>query len=198
MIEDIAVESIKRVTVADEKAVNGILKLAFSACPLLRWLYPEPERYLESIDGFIEYYCGEVYARGTGVYEAGLKGAMLWSTASVHRDEDELMSFLVRSVPRDRVDDVQKLFHEFDRYHPSGAFSYLGMLGIDPMQRRHGLGRLLYDEALQDAERIGLVSYGEATSEQAVRIYSSLGGEVLGKVQVGSSPVFYPILHKPR
>lgn len=86
---------IKLVTPFVEEKVNSALTLAFATCPLLRWMYPEPERYLQQFPGFVKYYCGTPYVTGSGAFvENGTKGALLWQTAHEHVDFNELVAFV--------------------------------------------------------------------------------------------------------
>lgn len=69
--------SIKIVGPADRPKVIAVLTTAFTTCLLLRWLYPEPERYFRHFAGFLEYYAGDPYIDGSGAYlEDGQKGAI--------------------------------------------------------------------------------------------------------------------------
>ncbi|UPT87179.1 hypothetical protein HAP41_0000044680 [Bradyrhizobium barranii subsp. apii] len=92
--------SIKIVGPADRPKVIAVLTTAFTTCLLLRWLYPEPERYLRHFAGFLEYYAGDPYFDGSGAYlEDGQKGALLWVTDKAHRNDKRMMEYLLGSVP---------------------------------------------------------------------------------------------------
>ncbi|WP_274425339.1 GNAT family N-acetyltransferase [Chelativorans sp. YIM 93263] len=193
-------ESIKIVSAADEAAVNGILTVAFATCPLLRWMYPEPEQYLRHFPGFIKNYCGDAYRLQSGAYyDNGLKGALLWLTSDAPRnDEDELVPFLRDSTTGHRRDEVLNMFEKFHHYHPTNPFWYFTVLGIDPLHQRKGLGGKLFRQALTLCDRAKAVAYGEATRESTARLYETLGFEVLDVVQFGSSPPFYPVRREPQ
>ncbi|WP_338696267.1 hypothetical protein V5279_07860 [Bradyrhizobium sp. 26S5] len=93
--------SIKIVGPADRPKVIAVLTTAFTTCLLLRWLYPEPERYLRHFAGFLEYYAGDPYFDGSGAYlEDGQKGALLWLTDKAHRNDKRMMEYLLGSVQR--------------------------------------------------------------------------------------------------
>ncbi|MGY3611259.1 MULTISPECIES: hypothetical protein [unclassified Bradyrhizobium] len=191
-------EAIKIVSPENRSRVNAILTTAFTMCPLLRWLYPEPERYLRHFGGFIEYYCGDPYTNRSGVYfDNGDKGALLWQTDKMHRDDARMMNFLLGSVPEDRRAETESLFEEFGKYHPQQPYWYFTMLGIDPMHQRAKLGDRLFRYGLAISDEAKGLAYAEATSVHSVRLYERMGWKIMGEVQIGSSPPVFPILRHP-
>jgi len=190
-------ESIDNVSVSVEDRCNSALKLGFATCPLLRFIYPEPERYLEHFEGFVRAYCGEPYKHGSGAYiPDGVKGTILWQTPDEHGDHHELVDFLVKTTLRANRDSVRKLFDRFYQYHPPEYF-YVSVIAVDPYFQRQGLGTSLFRYALQRPDRAEWVSYLEATTVGSARLYQSLGWRVVDEVQVGNSPVYYPMIRQP-
>lgn len=90
--------TIKRATAADEAAVIDVVTLAFSADPLLRWVYPDPHQYLTYAPEVARAFAGKAFAHATAYYVDGYLGAALWLPPEVHPDEDELISLLQDSV----------------------------------------------------------------------------------------------------
>lgn len=141
--------SIKIVAPEDRSRVIAVLTTAFTMCPLLRWLYPEPERYLRHFVGFLEYYAGDPYTDRSGAcFEDGIKGALLWLTDKVHRDDARMMKYLLGSVPEYRRTETERIFEEFGKYHPTEPYWYFTMLGIDPMHQRSGWEAFYTDTVL--------------------------------------------------
>ncbi|MBO4228350.1 hypothetical protein [Bradyrhizobium neotropicale] len=169
-------ESIRIVSPANRSRVNAILTTAFTMCPFLRWLYPEPERYLRHFGGSIEYYCGDAYINRSGAYfDNGDKGALLWQTDKMHRDDARMMNFLLGSVPEDRRAQTERLFDQFGRYHPQQPHWYFTLLGIDPMHQRAKLGDRLFRYGLAISDEAKALAYGEATSVHSLRLYERMG-----------------------
>ncbi|UPJ79762.1 GNAT family N-acetyltransferase [Bradyrhizobium sp. 183] len=186
--------AIKTVGPDDRSRVNAILATAFTTCPLLRWLYPAPWQYLQHFSGFIEYYCGDPYRDQSGAYISdGDKAALLWQTESEHRGNTRLMSFLHESVPAHRRSEAEKVFESFGKYHPPQPHWYVTMVGVDPVYQRSGLGSLVLKHLTDISDKAGGLVYLEATSAQAVRLYERLGWTLLGEVQIGTSPPFFPM-----
>lgn len=188
-------DQIRDVSSSDKAAVNAILTVAFAQCPLLRWLYPNLERYMENIPEFVKHYCGEFYNYGSGVYyPSSRRGAVTWLPADVPQEKDSLMSFLYRSVTSSQRDEVVALFDKFAEFHPKEPYSYLTMVGVDPMQWGRGAATTMMKYFGEKCDSARTQSYLEATSEKAVRVYQRLGWKVLDVVQVGSCPPMYPMI----
>lgn len=188
-------ETIKIVAPEDRSRVVAILTMAFAMCPLLRWLYPEPDRFLRHFAGFLDCYAGDPYADRSGAcFASSDKGALLWLTDKAHRDDAAMMKFLLSSVPEYRRSETEKLFEEFGKYHPKEPHWYFTMLGIDPTHQRSGLGGLLYRYGLSILDEAKGLAFTEATSLRAARLYERLGWQIVGEVQIGSSPPFFPML----
>lgn len=190
--------AIKRISSSDESTVNGILTLAFATCPSLRWMYPEPKRYLEYFSRFVHYYCGDVYAHRCGAYcPDDLKGALLWVTPEVHRDDDQMMTFLFNTVIESRRTEVVELFEKLDFYHPRQPYWYFAFLGVDPAYQKQGVGYALWEYGTELCNRMQSCAYCEATTERSARLYEQLGWKILGTVQTKTSPPFFPMIYTP-
>ncbi|KIP17228.1 acetyltransferase family protein [Burkholderia sp. MSHR3999] len=190
--------AVRRITPSDRAVVTGILTTAFARCPLLRWLYPEPDRYLRCFAGWLDHYAGDPYLRGNGVVYEGLEGALTWLDPLVPQDVSGLMSYMMRTVPESHCGDVERVFEGFAEHHPSEPCWYFTMLGADPYYQKRGLGEEIYRYGASLTDQAGMLAYGETTSERAAQIYERFGWEVIGEVQSGSSPPYFPMTRKPQ
>lgn len=193
-----AANPIRNVSTSVEDQCNDALTIGFATCPLLRFIYPEPKRYLEHFKGFVKAYCGEPYKHGSGAYADGVKGTILWQTPDEHGDHHELVDFLVRTTLPANRDDVRRLFDRFYQFHPKDPYFYVSVIAVDPYFQRQGLGTALFRNALQHPDRAGWVSYLEATTVGSARLYGTLGWKVVDEVQIGNSPVYYPMIREPQ
>ncbi|UWU82897.1 GNAT family N-acetyltransferase [Bradyrhizobium yuanmingense] len=190
--------SIKTVDLEDHSRVLAILTAAFTMCPLLRWLYPEPQQYLRHFNGFIEHYCGNPYSIKGAYLNDGDKGAILWDTAGQKRDNTSMMEFLLKSVPAHRRSETERVFEAFGKYHPHQPHWYVTMVAIDPIHQRSGLAEHLLRHATEISDAAQRPMHLEATSPHAMRLYARQGWSVLTEVQVGGSPPFFPMLRQPK
>jgi ribosomal protein S18 acetylase RimI-like enzyme len=84
------------------------------------------------------------------------------------------------------------------RFHPREPHWYLPLFGVDPARQGQGLGGRLLEHANRLFDREGTVAYLESSNPRNVPLYLRHGFEVLGRIQVGSSPVFTPMRRDPR
>jgi ribosomal protein S18 acetylase RimI-like enzyme len=85
----------------------------------------------------------------------------------------------------------------------SGCYSlgehwYLSLIGVVLARQGHGLGSALLRHALERCDRDHLPAYLESTNPANVPLYRRHGFEVVGTIQVGSSPPMHPMVRAAR
>jgi ribosomal protein S18 acetylase RimI-like enzyme len=170
---------------------------AFSADPAARWMYPDTQQYLEYFPSFVKAFAGAAFERGSADFVDGSSAAALWLPPGIHPDDDALFTLLRHSVPERDQADVFALFEQMDGNHPAEPHWYLPMIGVDPEQQGRGYGSALLEHALARCDADGKLAYLESTSVKSLRLYKRHGFELLGTIQVGSSPPLFPMLRKP-
>ena len=189
---------IKTAATADERQVIDTIVLAFSADPAVRWMYPEPQQYLINFPDFVRAFGGKAFEHGNAYYVGGFLGAALWLPPGVEPDEDALVTLLQRTVSELDQEAVFSVFEQMDSFHPSEPHWYLPLIGVDPTQQRKGYGSALMKHALIPCDREGTPAYLESSNPENIPLYERHGFEVLGTIQVGTSPPIVPMLRKPR
>ena len=107
-------------------------------------------------------------------------------------------SLLHDTIPEEDQADVFALLQAMDRNHPVEPHWYLPMIGVDPAKQRNGYGSALLKHALRRCDGQHAVAYLESSSPKNVPLYERHGFELLGTIQVGSSPPLFPMLRRPR
>jgi ribosomal protein S18 acetylase RimI-like enzyme len=69
---------------------------------------------------------------------------------------------------------------------------------VDPAHQGRGGGSALLRHALSRCDRDGDSAYLESSNPRNVTLYQRHGFEIIGKIQVGSSPTMLPMLRRPR
>jgi ribosomal protein S18 acetylase RimI-like enzyme len=173
--------------------------LAFSADPAARWLFPDSSKYLTHGRDFLSAFARKAFDHETAYYIEGWKGSACWLPPGIDPDEDELISVLRRNVPEHIQEEVLSILEQTGKYRPSDMPCwYLPVMGVDPIYQNRGLGSLLMQHALARINEDGITAYLESSNPSNIPFYERHGFEVMGKVQVGSSPVFHPMLRHPR
>jgi GNAT superfamily N-acetyltransferase len=124
--------------------------------------------------------------------------ALLWLPPGVHPDDDAILSLIRESVPEQRRDDMFPIFELMGSYHPDEPHWHLPLIGVEPTQQRKGYGSALLKHALRICDKDGVSAYLESSNPENIPLYRRHGFEVLGTIQVGSSPPVTPMLRRPR
>lgn len=190
--------AIKTALVPDQAGVFGVLTLAFSVDPMARWSLPEPARYLATFSLITKAFGGSAFERGTAYIADGFTGAALWLPPGTESDEASLKRLFDENTNDDIKDDMQRIFEEMKKFHPTEPHWYLPMIGVDPMRQGAGIGSALMTEALKAVDRDQSIAYLESSNPRNISLYQRHGFEVIGEIQYGSSPVLRPMLRKAR
>ncbi|CAN5891058.1 GNAT family N-acetyltransferase [soil metagenome] len=181
-----------------EQAV-AVIVLAFSTDPVARWANPDPVQYLTYFPAGVRAFGGRAFEHGTGHHLSGFAGAALWLPPGVLPDEEALGAAVEASVPEKELQaEVFAVFERMGSYHPAEPHWYLPLIGVDPAHQRKGYGSVLLQHALSQCDRDHAPAYLESSNPANIPLYERHGFEVLGTIQVGSSPPIFPMLRPAR
>lgn len=178
-------------------ACIATLTHGFAGDPGVRWMYPDPLQYQQHFPRFARAFGSRAFGQGTAQCADDHRAAALWLAPGVAPDEDALAALIEGSVcARDRAS-VFAMFEALGRHHPDAPHWYLPLIAADPIQQGMGMGSALLRHGLAafDAQRLPV--YLEATSARSVPLYRRHGFEVLGSIQIGTSPPIFPMLRRP-
>ena len=184
---------------SDELArVVSVQVLAFGSDPIMRWLYPDAQSYLLYYPAFVEAFAGRAFEHSTAYVADDFGGAAMWLPPGIHAD-----AAAVRAVWRDTVegsvlDEISAVIEEMERHHIDEPHWYLPMIGVDPSRQGKGMGSALLRHALSKCDEASLPAYLEASKPANVPLYERHGFNVVGTIQVGSSPPVFPMLRDAR
>ena len=190
--------TIKKVASAEQDNAVGAIVKAFSTDRAARWMYPDSGQYREHFQSFVKAFAGSAFEHGSADIVDGYLAAALWLPPGIHPDEEAMGKLIRSTVLESDQANVFALFQEMDRYHPAEPHWYLPMIGVDPAQQGKGYGSALLQHALARCDRENKLAYLESTSPRSVQLYQRHGFELLGTIQVGTSPQLFPMLRKPR
>lgn len=194
------IPKVKTATLEDKDKCLDILKLAFSSDPFVRWIFPEPSRYLTHFNAMSMVIAGDAFKAGTAHYIEDLSGAAMWIPPGFEVDEEAAGAFMGGiDFSEEMIESMGKLMEEMEKYHPhEDPCWYLGVLGADCARQNEGRGSLLMKEVLPRCDEDGVLAYLESSNPQNVAFYERHGFEVMGEIWIGQPQAFTPMIREPR
>lgn len=192
------IPKVKTATAAEEATVIDVVVLAFSADPAARWTWRDPQQYLMHFPRFVKAFGSKAFSHGSAYYVDGYAGAALWLPPEVQPDEEALITLVQGTASEQSQEHVFGVLEQMGRYHPSEPHWYLSLMGVDPFHQGQGLGSALMQHALIPCDRDRKLAYLESTNTKNIPLYERHGFDLLGTIQVGTSPPIFPMLRKPR
>jgi ribosomal protein S18 acetylase RimI-like enzyme len=193
-----AFPSVRPSSSAEISRVIDAIVLAFAADPIARWAWPEPHQYLSNMPDMARAFGGGAFRSNSAHRTDDYAGAALWLPPGVAPDDEALGAIIGRSLDEAMARDVGAMFEAMAKYHPQEPHWYLPLIGVDPAHQGKGYGAALLAPALAECDRSSTLAYLESTNPRNVSLYRRHGFEVLGTIQVGSSPPMTPMLRRPR
>ena len=175
-----------------------VLVTAFTADPVIRWMYPEAHRYLTHFPSFLVAFGGKAFAANT-VWRLGEFSAVaLWFPPHVEPDGDAVVAVMTESVAPEQHQDLLAVLGQMDGVHPRFPHWYLPWFGVDGGQQGKGLGGELMTQCLAIVDRDQLPTYLESPNPRNISFYERHGFEVTAVSQAGGCPPVYSMLRGAR
>jgi ribosomal protein S18 acetylase RimI-like enzyme len=190
--------TVATVTRADAARAIDTIVLAFATDPVLRWIWPTADRYLANAPDFARAFCSPAFDTGGAFVTQECAGVALWLRPDVHSDDAAMGQIVQRSMSQSSLADLGAFAARMAEFHPTEPHWYLPMIGVDPAWQGSGHGAALMKYALQQVDREHLPAYLESSSSRNISLYQRHGFEIVGTIQVGSSPTMVPMRRPPR
>lgn len=187
---------VRSATEADRQRVIGVITLAFAADPLARFGLADATAYLAAARTFIDAFGGNGFAHGSVYVVDDFAGAALWLPPAIEPDNERLLALVEANTSGRLRTDFLAVFERMATYHPDSPHWYLPLIGVDPAKQGRGYGAALMRHAVQRFDRDGALAYLESSNPRNISLYQRFGFEILGTIQVGSSPPVTPMLRR--
>jgi ribosomal protein S18 acetylase RimI-like enzyme len=182
----------------DEASIIEVLVRANWADPAARWVWPDSQQFLMHFPSFVRAFGGKAFAHGSAYYVDGYVGAALWLPPDVHPDENVLIALVQQTVSEQIQKDFFPVLEQMGRYHPSEPHWYLPLMGVGPSQQGKGFGSALLQHTLLQFDCDNKLAYLESSNPRNIPLYKRHGFELLGSIQIGTSPSIAPMLRRPK
>ena len=183
---------------AEMDSVLSCLALAFSADPVVRWVYPEPAAFLAHFPRVADLFGGGAFDHAAAYRNDDFTAVALWLPPGVHPDEERLIPHFEKTVAAEKLDRLFSLFDQMARYHPEGPCRHLTFIAVDPARQGKGLGAALLEEGLRQCDRDGIPAYLESTNPANLSLYRRHGFEQIGLIEAEGAPSLFPMLRPVR
>jgi ribosomal protein S18 acetylase RimI-like enzyme len=180
-----------------EDHILGTLTLGFSTDPIMRWLYPQANSYLENFPETLKLFGAPAFSNKTALSAGNGAAAAVWLPPDTHPDGDGLMKLFESVLSKDVLEDAYKVFEIMDELHPDEPCWHLAFVATDPASRGKGYGSALIDYILPRCDAEKKLAYLENTNPANTGFYERHGFEVLGEIQAGKAPPMYAMQRKP-
>jgi len=141
---------------------------------------------------------GKAIEHGTAFAPSNYQGASFWLPPGVRTDEELAGQVIKECVPNFIQEELFVVFGEMASYRPEGDCWYLPLIGVDPAHQGRGIGSMMLKHALSIIDEKGLPAFLESSNPANISLYERHGFEVVGRIQVGSSPAVHPMRRAPR
>ena len=189
---------IQTVTHTQKEQCISLLVLAFSRDPIMRLIYPTPDKYLESFPQFVKVFGDAAFDAGTAYCMDGFLATALWFPPGVGVDEEALVAVLENSISASDREMIFDTFETMSAYHPKEPHWYLSILATDPIYQGRGYGSALLRHGLAACDREQKLAYLEASSPQNAALYARHGFEAIGSIEFGTAASVTPMVRKPK
>lgn len=170
-------------------AASEVLAQAFNNDPMFSYFALEDEPPRLDLINWVAKTILRYSQRYNYIYtmQQDLKGVAVWLPPGKYplNDLRFLLSGLYRIPPKLRFDRFRQLIavhSQLEEYHQQDLPEkhwYLFMLGVAPAYQSQGIGKLLLQPILKQADQEKLPCYLETSTEKAVRFYQKQGFQVL-------------------
>jgi hypothetical protein len=191
------VESVEVIEATNRQHGIASLTLAFSSDPVMRWAWPDQEKYLAYWPRVADAFVGGAFDQGTAHGLEDCLGVALWLPPGAGPDGETVMGLMRESMDDETFEDINGVFEQMDELHPNGDHWYLTLMGVDPGDQGFCLCSLLLRHALKMSNSHGLPAYLQATTPRNRDLYARQGFNVVEAIQAGTSPPLWAMLREP-
>jgi ribosomal protein S18 acetylase RimI-like enzyme len=171
---------------------------AFAADPIVKWFYPETQRYAQFGARLVKSFAGRAFGHRTAFSVEGYAATALWLPPGVPIDEEAMGALVEESLTTEEIEQKGPFLEQQLAAHPHDPHWYLPMIGVDPAHQGRGLGSALLEYSLEVVDRDRIFAYLEATSARSRALYERFGFEAISVIQAGDSPPMWPMVRQPR
>ena len=191
----------RHATPLDADTAATVLTEAFSADPLMAYLWPDPERpefpAQQALRAFM-HAAFEIYLAHGHSYVIDSQAAALWSPPGVKPDTSPLGEIFVTHADPEIFEPARANFAAMHELHPEEPHFYLAQIGAADTARGRGFGSALLERMLLTCDNEGFLAHLEATTPRSQALYERHGFETVTEISFAPGVALYPMTRTPR
>src|SRR5688500_13851727 len=168
------------VQASEEQRALDVLVTAFTADPVIRWMYPGATGYLTLFPAFLRAFGGKAFSSNTAWRLGEFSAVALWFPPHVEPDGDSVLAVVKESVAQDQHVDLFSVLEQMDSVHPTYPHWYLPWFGVEGARQGKGLGGELMRSCLGFVDHDHLPAYLESPNPRNISFYERYGFAVTG------------------
>ncbi len=161
---------IRVATRPDEEQVAATITLAFSADPIVRWIFPNPLLRLRTFMKLVGLYGGPALDHGSAHVIGDFSAVALWLPPGIEPEVEKMRRLLVETVPAEILSTYLAQSERINAHHPSEPHWYLPLIGVDAGHQGKGYGTALMAHGLAACDREQKLAYLESTTRAEDRL----------------------------
>jgi ribosomal protein S18 acetylase RimI-like enzyme len=179
----------------DASKAYATLTAAFISDPLLRWVFPSADKYIEAFPKLLDAFGRPGLERGTVFSDSEFHAVSIWLPPGVEVDEERVGATLEAIVSADRLGPFVAVLDAMGKYHPHDEpLWFLPAIGVDPAGQGKGMGSALMQHALKLCDQQGTRAYLESSNPKNLTYYQRHGFEIMGCIEMPGAPKVYPMI----
>ena len=188
--------TVRAVEEADRGRALSTLMLAFMADPVIRWLWPEPDAYLEHFPALLAGFGGLAFDHRTAYVTDDFRGGALCSRLASVLTTTRWRQSLHDRVPEPTRSVLLAIFEQMGASVPPEPHWHLAFVGVDPFWIGNGIGAALLEYTL-DRSTGRARGLSRVHQPPQLTLYQRHGFEVVREIRVGDAPPLIPMLRSP-
>jgi ribosomal protein S18 acetylase RimI-like enzyme len=192
-----AVEVLKATSQHTEPCAAALL-LAFSNDPFVRWMFPDPERYLTYFGAVTRLFTVSAIESSSAYLARDARGSAIWFPPGAPTDRSAVDDLMQAGIVEARKAEVFGMLALIGGSHPKEDHWYLQLLGVDPSSQGSGYGSAMLEHSLRAVDESHLAAFLVSSNARNQPLYERFGFRVTQAVQAGASPSVWPMLREAR
>jgi GNAT superfamily N-acetyltransferase len=185
-------------TESDLTSAINTLVLAFAADAPTRWMWPDPQTYLESMPRLLKAVAGKVFEIGSAHVIEESRGVALWVPPGVDVADPAVVDVIKETVPRAKQEQLRANAEEQASFAIEEPHWILPFIGVDVVLQGQGLGSALLKVGVERCDRDGRCATLGASSSTNIRLYQRYGFEVVGETMLGGEIPIASMVRNPQ